>query len=388
VGRAAAEAVGAILAREEELDATARELMVAYGELALTYELGHLLAQGGQEGEVAQAVLESLNGALPSDASALFTAEGDATFMRLVAARADDEAALSALTAAAHWAVRQGVAAQAVEGAVVAGCDTDAAGLQGEALFATAHCQDDMTDMIVLLRHDAASAFDSGEVKLACSTAQGTAMALCGARLRERLSDLFMSTIRALAAAVDAKDPYTRGHSQRVAALAVAAGRRMGIEGARLEQLQLAALLHDVGKIAVNSDVLAKPSSLDDREWSMVKAHPAEGAEILVCVPQLAPIVQVVRWHHERYGGGGYPDGLKGEEIPLPARLVCVCDAYDAMTSARPYRGPMTQPVALEELRRETGDKFDPACVEALAAVVAPEVPAGLESSEALRQAA
>lgn len=363
-------ALSPILRREEELDLTARELALAYDELSLVYELCSILPSLSGETEMAEAVLEHLSRAVPSDASVLLCSDGEGDFPTLVAARAAEEKDLALTTRAAHWAVREGLMTEASRGLLVTAAEISVDRIEGQLLITSARSAGQVHDLLVLARWDPARTFSTGEVKLVCAAARQTALALSGIRLRENLSNLFLSTVRALAAAVDAKDPYTRGHSQRVAALAVAVGRQLGLRKDEIEQLQLAALLHDVGKIAVSTEVLTKPGALNGHEWGMIKSHPTEGAEILACVPQLAPIVQVVRYHHEHLDGSGYPEGLKGEEIPLPARIVGACDAYDAMTSARTYRGPMPPDTALAELKAAAGTIFDERVVDVLTKVV------------------
>ena len=173
-----------------------------------------------------------------------------------------------------------------------------------------------------------------------------------------------------MAAALDARDPYTAGHSERVSALSVLIGSQMGLPKAELEILRLGALLHDIGKIGVSDEVLRKPGALTADEFEQIKRHPVLGARILRLVPFLAPYLPIVELHHERPDGGGYPFGLHGDQIPLAARIVHVADAFDAITSARAYRGARGASDALEELRRWVGSSFDAACVAALAEVL------------------
>jgi putative nucleotidyltransferase with HDIG domain len=176
----------------------------------------------------------------------------------------------------------------------------------------------------------------------------------------------YLGAIRALAAALDARDPYTAGHSERVSTLSVTIGRSMNLERGQLEVLRLGALLHDIGKIGVADEILRKNGPLTPEEFEHIKRHPALGARILRQVPFLAPHLPIVELHHERPDGRGYPFGLRGDDIPLDARIVHVADAFDAMTSARAYRGALPASVALAELERFSGTQFDPACVDAL----------------------
>ena len=179
--------------------------------------------------------------------------------------------------------------------------------------------------------------------------------------------ELFLSSIRALAAAIDAKDPYTRGHSERVARYASAIAREMALPTDEARKVRLSALLHDVGKIGVDDRIIRKPTALTDDEFELMKAHPVKGAAIMETIPQLADIIPGMKYHHEKWEGGGYPDGLKGEQIPLQARIVAVADAFDAMTTTRPYQKAMEVSYVLERLREMSSKRFDGTVVEALA---------------------
>ncbi len=178
--------------------------------------------------------------------------------------------------------------------------------------------------------------------------------------------ELFLASIRALAAAIDAKDPYTRGHSERVARYASAIAREMGLSPDEVRKTRLSALLHDVGKIGIDDRIIRKPTALTDEEFELMKAHPAKGAAIMETIPQLADIIPGMKHHHEKWEGGGYPDGLKGEEIPMQARIVAVADAFDAMTTTRPYQKAMEVTYVLARLREMANKRFDSKVIEAL----------------------
>jgi HD-GYP domain-containing protein (c-di-GMP phosphodiesterase class II) len=184
-------------------------------------------------------------------------------------------------------------------------------------------------------------------------------------RRTQELKDSYLATVKTLAAAVEAKDEYTGGHIQRVHALGLLLARVIAPEEADEAQLSYGFLLHDIGKLAVADAVLNKPGKLDEEDWRLIKQHPEQGAKILSAIPFLDRALDVVRHHHERWDGTGYPAGLSGEEIPLWARIFAVVDTVDAITSDRPYRPARSLDAALDELREGAGTQFDPICVEA-----------------------
>lgn len=176
----------------------------------------------------------------------------------------------------------------------------------------------------------------------------------------------YLSTISALITAIEAKDPYTRGHSESVRRHTVAIAKVMGLPADVAERLEYASLLHDIGKIGVDEAILRKPGRLTDEEYSQIRAHPAIGASIVAKLRLLGQEADTVRYHHEWTNGRGYPDGLKGDQIPVGARIISVADAYDAMTSDRPYRRTLSQSEAIDELHRCSGTQFDPQVVGAM----------------------
>ncbi len=178
------------------------------------------------------------------------------------------------------------------------------------------------------------------------------------------MREAHMNTVRALTSAIDASDPFTSGHSERVTEYSTSIARRMGLSERRVLIVEYASLLHDMGKIAIQHDVLLKPGKLSDDEWKEMRTHPETGARIVSDLHFLKGAREVVLYHHERCDGKGYPDGLEGSEIPLEASIVKVADAFDAMTSDRPYRRGLDTDVALEELRQGRGTDFDARVVD------------------------
>jgi len=192
------------------------------------------------------------------------------------------------------------------------------------------------------------------------------------AHMADELEKTSATTLIALTRALDARDQDTEGHSERVAALTVEIGSEMGLEDAVLHPLRLAALLHDIGKIGIPDAILHKPGPLDEQEWALMRKHPQTGYDILRNIPYLAPALDAIRHHHEKYNGKGYPAGISGDAISLSARILAVVDVYDALTSNRPYRPAFSPEKALEMIRGEAGQQFDPAVVQALVRI--PEV--------------
>ncbi len=183
--------------------------------------------------------------------------------------------------------------------------------------------------------------------------------------LYTRMRKMYLDTIRTLAATIDAKDPYTHGHSERVSQMAIQLAKRLGFAESEIEYLEYAAILHDIGKIGIEDRILGKKDKLTDAEYEKVKEHPVIGANIMESIEFLKRCSQTVLHHHERFDGRGYPYGIKGEEIPKTARLLAIIDAYDAMNSDRPYRKKLSVEDILKELEQEAGKQFDPIMVEA-----------------------
>lgn len=185
------------------------------------------------------------------------------------------------------------------------------------------------------------------------------------------LEELSMGTIRALADALDAKCDYTAGHSLRVSRFSVVIGKKLGLSDDQLRDIELGGILHDIGKIGVPESILWKPDKLNKEEKEIMARHPVKSAQIIGELKGLKRAREYVRHHHEYFDGSGYPDGLAGDDIPIGARLIMVSDAYDAMTTDRPYRDAIGHDKAMEELKRMSGKQFDPDVVEALLELVA-----------------
>lgn len=224
--------------------------------------------------------------------------------------------------------------------------------------------------LLLVARPPTGQAFADKTLRLLHTAAEIGANALQRTHAYEELRASFLQTVLALAQAIDAKDAYTGDHSKRLAELALAVADEMGLSETQKEHLHWAALLHDIGKIGIPDEVLLKPGPLSPEEWTLMKQHPTIGADILRKVQALRPVARIIAAHHERWDGSGYPQGLRGEEIPVEARILAVVDSYSAMIDERIYRPAISHEEALAEIRRNAGKLYDPQVVEAFLKVV------------------
>ncbi|HEX8237211.1 MAG TPA: HD domain-containing phosphohydrolase [Abditibacteriaceae bacterium] len=224
---------------------------------------------------------------------------------------------------------------------------------------------------VLLVANKRSGPFTEEDTDLLLAIGSHAGIALENHRLHCQLTESYLSTIAVLADAIEAKDPYTRGHCESVAGIAVRVAQKLGWQDDALEHLRYAALLHDIGKIGIPDGILLKPGRLLPEEYQVIQRHTSIGRDLVSRVPSLEPIAATILHHHERIDGSGYPDGLSGEDISLASRIISVVDAFDAMTTPRPYRDPISPQEALEELRRCTGTQFDEKVVNLIAVVLA-----------------
>lgn len=207
--------------------------------------------------------------------------------------------------------------------------------------------------------------FSNSDLKLIKTLSNYIAISIENASLYKELKDTFYNTVEILAQVIELRDPYTGGHTKRVVDYSLGIGRYLGLPENELEDLKLAAILHDIGKIGVKDSVLLKPGRLDNAEFELMKNHTLFGTKLIKNISQLKKVVPGIELHHEKYDGSGYPHGLKGEKIPVVARIISVADAFDSMVTNRPYRKKGSKESAFKELKRCTGTQFDPVIVEA-----------------------
>jgi len=219
--------------------------------------------------------------------------------------------------------------------------------------------------LIISNRKRPGHSFTARDEELLLALSNYVAIALSNAKLYKRLKDLFLSTVVSLTKAIDAKDKYTSGHSERVMHYAVAIGKEMGLSAGALENLRLSGVLHDVGKIGIKESILSKPAKLLGYERNQIKRHPAIGASIVGTIEDSHKIIRGILEHHERFDGKGYPNQLKGSAISLDGRIIAVADTFDALTTNRPYQKGYSHKEAIFEIHKGTGTQFDPRVVKA-----------------------
>lgn len=207
--------------------------------------------------------------------------------------------------------------------------------------------------------------FRKGELRLLISVAEQIAVVLSNTDLYRDLESFVINVVKSLVYAIEAKDQYTSGHSERVHEFSMMIADEIGLDDAQKDDLNWAAILHDVGKIGIPGSILNKPAGLDDKEFSIIRGHPRKGHDILVPIDQLRASLPGILYHHERYDGKGYPEGLKGEEIPLMSRIIAVADTYDAISSSRAYRSARPKSEAFDTILKAAGTQLDPDLVKA-----------------------
>ena len=341
-------------------------------ELATLYEMSRALGATLDMDELLGSVLDSALGIFDLDLGYVALRDKESGALEILAVRGGSGATPDAAvrSSMSEWVVREGRPLIFNPDPTSSGGQIDTVTGARAALCVPLVSSEGTIGSVTVGSNDGEYRFNSDDVRLLSTIANHVTIAIGNIELFRSLQDAYLATVRSLAAAVDAKDTYTRGHSDRVAGYAMLIAERMGVSHEQRVALEMAAFLHDIGKIGVPEEILLKPGALTDDEMEKMRHHPLIGASILKPVAFPWAITPVVRHHHEHYDGTGYPAGLKGDEIPLLARILTAADSYEAMTADRPYRTGLSAPDALEELRRCSGTQFDPRIVEALVGIV------------------
>ena len=222
------------------------------------------------------------------------------------------------------------------------------------------YIRNQITGFVGQFKVDDDPGFETGELRLIECLGEEISNVITTRVLYQELQEMLFNTVKGLVAAIDAKDKYTRGHSERVYEYSMKLGENMGLNRDEMQSLSWSAMLHDIGKIAIGRSILNKAGKLTDDEYDIIKTHPEKGCKVLEPISQLQEVLPIIRHHHERFDGNGYPDGLTGTDIPLMSRIIAVADTFDAITSSRAYRKAQNLDFAIDQIRTGAGTQFDP----------------------------
>lgn len=349
---------------QKDLEAAVKELSHTYEELSLLYRLTEVLTGMGADEIAEQVVEEAVNSLGVRTAALLFFDEhSEKLHTKSFRGKWTKETVISK---------GDGIIWDAVTyKKPVAFCNLHETANQhyahadGSVLVCPLYGKSRIIGAMLLADKEDGREFYSSDIKLLMAIANHASLTIENALLSEELEDFLISAIKSLVKALEASSRWTAGHTERVTEYAVGIGAVMGLNGTHIERLRICSLLHDIGKIAIPAEILNKADSLTKEEERLVRKHPLIGAEILGGFTQLQDVVHGIKYHHEWWDGCNGLLGLRGDDIPLTARILAVADSFDAMTSDRPYRRRKTTDEALEEINRFSGRQFDPGVVEA-----------------------
>ncbi len=348
---------------------------VTLEKLSTLFEIGNIINTHRDSESMTRAVLQQIVRIIQADRYFLFLKEENSRNLRLVAVHPEGES-----QGGEDFPVSQTILhAVLKEGMSILSVDTSRDRRFREAksvityginsvMCVPVKSHEKIMGIIQVDSRDPTRFFTKEDLNLLTAVGISAGIALENINLYENLKRLFLSTVRSLVTALEASDPYTGGHSLRVAAYAKEVANFLHLPLQEVEEIELAAYLHDIGKIGVPTQVLNKPSSYSDEEFEIVRKHPVTGYEILMKIEGMERIARIVRHHHERFDGKGYPDGLAGEEIPLGSRILGAVDTFDAIVTDRPYRRGRQKEKAIEEIIAWSGTQFDPRVVAAFKA--------------------
>jgi putative nucleotidyltransferase with HDIG domain len=346
-------------------------------QLLALIRAGHHLGNATGEEQLLEAILNDAVAVLDAQRGAIALVDGPSGQLRLRAAatgRAQPRAAAAGRDSGlrpsfslslAQRSINRGesiLTSQVSEDPELAMARSVAEGSMASALCVLLRTPRQRLGVLHLDRGPWQKAFTRDDLHLADALAVNVSAGIECAQLLRKQRDLFFNTINVLAQAVELRDTYTGGHTSRVTSYSLLLAEQLEVTPEEVELLRIGTPLHDIGKIGIDDSILRKPDRLTPEEFEAMKLHTVKGAEILETVPDLHPVIPIARSHHERWDGKGYPDGLSGESIPPLARIVAVADAFDAMTSDRPYRSGMPPEIAFAEVEKGSGQHFDPRC--------------------------
>jgi len=351
---------------EYEKKALGRETLAKYRELIFLYDITEKLAASLDPQEVASLIIYEANKLIKADKVSLMLINEDTGLLEVIAGLGEEAKTKMAVK------VGEGIAgyiALTGKAEILNDVSADPRFLKGTRKVSSMMCaplriKDNVIGVINLSTEEPAN-YTAEDLKLLSALTLQAAAAIENARLYDNLKDSFLTAVYTLAETIEKRDPYTGGHTKRVMEYSLAIGKVFGLSAQEMERLKLAAILHDVGKIGVGDNILLKNGKLNEEEFNEMKKHAIYGEEVLKYIKYFKDIIPGVKFHHERYDGKGYPDGLMGEQIDIIARIIAVGDTFDAMTSDRPYRKALSKEVARLEIEKNTGSQFDPEVVKA-----------------------
>ena len=357
--------LGERFAAEQDLDHMTGQLSQSYDEINLLYRFSHILRPDDSFAKAAHRMLEETADLLeqrllifcqPDEDHIEWSAGSRSTFPDVLHWLTGNWDALEAIQAEFTLRLRGRESRSSTRHA------STVEGPEGPVhyVICPVRVRAEVTGYVGVFQVEGEPPIETGELRLLEALAEELSNVATTRGLYHELREMLFNTVRSLVAAIDAKDVYTRGHSERVYRYSMKIGERLGLSADDLQTLSWASVLHDVGKIGISGEILNKPAKLTDAEFAEIKTHPAKGCVVLAPIPQLAATIPAIRHHHERYDGHGYPDGLAGEAIPLLARVIAVADTFDAIYSSRAYRAARSLGWAIEEIRRCSGTQFDP----------------------------
>lgn len=336
-----------------------QKAMRQYEELRALQEIGNSLNSSFDVPRTLHKVLDHACSLLSAKNASLMLLESDRQHLRIREAKGLSQQVIDNTRVKLGERVSGKVALQGHPVSLPRGLSASGEELEA-ALCVPLKVSDKVIGVLNVRGHHEANEFTDDDIDLATRLASMSAAAIENAELHNKLQNLFVESITALANAIDARDPYTRGHSERVAAFSVLIAERLNFTAEEIWNLRNAALLHDIGKIRIRDNILNKPDKLSNEEYEEMQRHAVYGAGIMMPVKSFRPLIPYILHHHEWYNGAGYPDRKRGNEIPLCARIICVADSFDAMTSDRPYRQGMPVEKAINIIRENRGSQFDP----------------------------
>lgn len=351
---------------EYEKKALGQETLSKYRELILLYDITEKLAASLDPHEVANLIIYEANKLIKADKVSLMLINEDTGLLEVIAGLGEEAKTKMSLK------VGEGIAgyiALTGKAEILNDVSVDPRFLEGTRKVSSMMCaplriKDNVIGVINLSSEEPAD-YTAEDLKLLSALTLQAAAAIENARLYDNLKESFLTAVNTLAETIEKRDPYTGGHTNRVMKYSLAIGQVFGLSDREMERLKLAAVLHDVGKIGVRDNILLKNGKLDDVEYNEMKRHTIYGGEVLKYIKYFKDIIPGVKFHHERYDGKGYPEGLRGEQIDVIARIIAVGDTFDAMTSDRPYRKALSKEIACAEIEKNSGSQFDPEVVKA-----------------------